>query len=78
MLNEVSENSKMSSQDLQVALATVDLEVHESTIRNKLHKFDLYGRCVRKKPLPSKKTSRQVSQRTPRKRPGLLEQCLTD
>ncbi|KAI3358130.1 hypothetical protein L3Q82_003131 [Scortum barcoo] len=41
--------------DLQQALATVDVKVHDSTIRKRLHKFDFHGRCARRKPLLSKK-----------------------
>lgn len=55
MLKEVSKNPKMSSRDLQQALATVDVKVHASTIRKRLHKFNLHGRCARRKPLLSKK-----------------------
>lgn len=58
MLKEVSKNPRMSSRDLQVALATVDVKVHESTIRKRLHKFDLHGRCARRKPLLSRKNIR--------------------
>lgn len=38
MLKEVSRNPEMSVKDLQQALATVDVEVHSSTIRKRLHK----------------------------------------
>ena len=55
MLKEVSKNPKMSSRDLQQALATVDVKVHASTIRKRLHKFNLHGRCARRKPLLSKR-----------------------
>uniref|UniRef100_A0A3Q3JS38 Transposase n=1 Tax=Monopterus albus TaxID=43700 RepID=A0A3Q3JS38_MONAL len=55
MLKEVSKNPKMSSRDLQQALATVDVEVHASTIRKRLHKFNLHGRRARRKPLLSKR-----------------------
>ncbi|KAI3376712.1 hypothetical protein L3Q82_017136 [Scortum barcoo] len=39
----------------QQALATVDVKVHDSTIRKRVHKFDFHGRCARRKPLLSKK-----------------------
>ena len=58
MLKEVSNNPKMSSRDLQVALATVDVKEHTSTIRKRLHKFDFHWRCARRKPLLSKKNIR--------------------
>lgn len=38
---------KMSSQDLQVTLAIVDVKVNASTIRTRLRKFDLHARCAR-------------------------------
>lgn len=55
MLKEVIKNPKMSSRELQQALATVDVKVHDSTIRKRLHKFDFHGRCARRKPLLSKR-----------------------
>ena len=51
MQKGVSKNPKISSQDLLVSLATVGVKVHASTIRKRLHKFDLHGRRARKKPL---------------------------
>ncbi|KAI3357975.1 hypothetical protein L3Q82_002998 [Scortum barcoo] len=44
MLKEVIKSPKISSRDLQQALATVDVKVHDSTIRKRLHKFDFHGR----------------------------------
>lgn len=58
MLKEVSNNPRMSSRDLQVSLATIDVKVHASTIRKRLNKFALHGRCARRKPLLSKKNIR--------------------
>ena len=58
MLKEVYKTPKMSSRDLQQALATVDVKVHASTIRKRLHKFNLHGRCVRRKPLLSKRNTK--------------------
>lgn len=43
MLKEVSKNPKMSSWNLQQALATTDVKVHASTVRKRLHKFNLHG-----------------------------------
>ena len=54
MPKELSKNPKISSQDQQVALATVEVKVHAAVIKKRLHKFDLHGRCARKKPLLSK------------------------
>ena len=54
MLKEVFKNPNISSQDLQVALATVDVKVHAFTIRTRLHKFN-HGSCTRRKHLLSKK-----------------------
>ncbi|KAI3352783.1 hypothetical protein L3Q82_019364, partial [Scortum barcoo] len=42
MLKEVIKSPKTSSRDLQQALATVDVKVHDSTIRQRLHKFDFH------------------------------------
>ncbi|KAI3373895.1 hypothetical protein L3Q82_022464, partial [Scortum barcoo] len=50
MLKEVIKSPKISSRDLQQALATVDVKVHDSTIRKRLHKFDFHGKCARRKP----------------------------
>lgn len=55
MQKEVIKNPKMSSRDLHQALATVDVNVHDSTIRKRLHKFDFHGRWARRKPLISQK-----------------------
>lgn len=55
MLKEVSKNPKMSSRYLQQALATVGVKVHASTIRKRLHKFDLHGRHGRRKSWLSEK-----------------------
>lgn len=55
LLKEVSKTPKMSSRDLQQALATVDVKVHASTIRKRLHKFHFHGKCARRKPLLSKR-----------------------
>ena len=55
MLTVVTKNPKMSSQHRQLALATVDVKVHASTIRKRLHKFNFRGRCARKKRFLSKK-----------------------
>ncbi|KAI3372490.1 hypothetical protein L3Q82_022689 [Scortum barcoo] len=44
MLKEVIKSPKISSWDLQQALATVDVKVHDSAIRKRLHKFDFHGR----------------------------------
>uniref|UniRef100_A0A9J8B3Q1 Transposase n=1 Tax=Cyprinus carpio carpio TaxID=630221 RepID=A0A9J8B3Q1_CYPCA len=55
MLKEVTQNPKISSQDLQQALATVDVKMHASTVRKRLQKYNFHGRCARRKPLLSKK-----------------------
>ena len=55
MLKEVIKCPKISSRDLQQALATVNVKVHDSTIRKRRHKFGFHGRCARSKPLLSKK-----------------------
>uniref|UniRef100_A0AAY4CR32 Transposase Tc1-like domain-containing protein n=1 Tax=Denticeps clupeoides TaxID=299321 RepID=A0AAY4CR32_9TELE len=41
----------MSSRELQQVLATVNVKVHDSTIRKRLHQFGFQGRCARRKPL---------------------------
>ena len=43
MLKEVSKNPKMSSRDLQQALATVDVKVHSSTIRKTAQVLSFMG-----------------------------------
>ncbi|KAI3367038.1 hypothetical protein L3Q82_009675 [Scortum barcoo] len=43
MLKEVIKSPKISSWDLQLALATVDVKVHDSTIRKRLHSLTLMG-----------------------------------
>lgn len=43
MLKEVSKNPKMSSQNLQQALAAVDVKVHPSTIKKRLHELTFMG-----------------------------------
>ncbi|XP_047009608.1 centrin-3 isoform X3 [Ictalurus punctatus] len=58
MQKEAFKNPTISSQALLVSLATVGVKVNASTIRKRLYKFDLHGRCVRKKPLLSKKNIR--------------------
>ncbi|KAI3354672.1 hypothetical protein L3Q82_019161 [Scortum barcoo] len=68
MLKEVIKSPKISSRDLQQALATVDVKVHDSTIRQRLHKFDF--------PLLSKKNIKarlKFARENIDKRPGLLE-----
>lgn len=47
MLKEASKNPKKSSRDLQQALGTVDVKVHASTTRKRLHNFNYHGRCAR-------------------------------
>ncbi|XP_072538356.1 taste receptor type 1 member 1-like isoform X2 [Salminus brasiliensis] len=50
-----------------------------STIKKRPHTCDVHGRCARRKVLLSQtKTSEHVFQRTPRPRPGHLEQCALD
>lgn len=49
MQKEVIKNLKMSSRDLEQALATVDVKVHDSTIRKRLHKFAFHGRWASEK-----------------------------
>lgn len=44
MHQDDSKNPRMSSRDLQAALGTVYVKVHESTIRKRLHKFNPHGR----------------------------------
>lgn len=55
MLEEVSKNSKISLQGVQVTLAMVGAKVHTSTIRRRLHQFNLHERCVEKIPFAVKK-----------------------
>lgn len=54
----------MLSQDIQKAIATVNVKVHASTLKKRLHKFDLHDRSFAMRP--------------PRQRPGYLEQCALD
>lgn len=49
---------RISSCDLQVALASINVKVHESTIRKKLHTLDLYRRKARRKSLLFRKNNR--------------------
>ena len=43
MLKEVFRKPKISSKDLQVAPATVNVKVHVSTISTRPHNFDIHG-----------------------------------
>uniref|UniRef100_A0A8C4SHN1 Transposase Tc1-like domain-containing protein n=1 Tax=Erpetoichthys calabaricus TaxID=27687 RepID=A0A8C4SHN1_ERPCA len=47
-----------TSKELQASLASIKVSVHDSTIRKRLGKNGLHGRCPRRKPLLSKKNIR--------------------
>lgn len=61
-----------------MALAIVNVKLHASMIRKRLHKFDVQRRYIRKKHLLSKQLYIKLCQRTPRERLELLEQCALD
>lgn len=55
IINEVKANPHMTSRELQTSLAASGVNVHASTIRQKLNRPDIYGRVARRMPLLSKK-----------------------
>lgn len=52
---EVTKDPKITSKQLQASLASVNVNVHDSTIRKTLGKNGIHGRVPRRKPLLSKK-----------------------
>ena len=54
MLKVVTKNPKMSSWDLQQALATVDVTVHASTMTKRLHKFNFSWEVCKGEPFTNK------------------------
>ena len=50
MVRMVKDNPQTTSKDLQDHLAADGVTVHRSTIQHTLHKEQLYGRVMRKKP----------------------------
>ncbi|MGH0163515.1 UNVERIFIED_CONTAM: hypothetical protein FKN15_045389 [Acipenser sinensis] len=55
IIQEVTKNPKTASRDLQAALASAKVSVHDSTIRKTLGKNGIHGRVARRKPLLTKK-----------------------
>ncbi|KAK3510401.1 hypothetical protein QTP70_005894 [Hemibagrus guttatus] len=55
LIQEVTKDPTTSSKELQASLASVNVSVHDSTIRKRLGKNGLHGRVPRRKPLLSKK-----------------------
>ncbi|KAK3532293.1 hypothetical protein QTP86_016075, partial [Hemibagrus guttatus] len=55
LIQEVTKDPTTTSKDLQASLASVNVSVHDSTIRKRLGKNGLHGRVPRRKPLLSKK-----------------------
>ncbi|CAI5768315.1 TCB1 transposase [Podarcis lilfordi] len=51
MLREIAKNPRVTSRALQASVSTLNVKVHDSTIRKRLN---MLGRVVRRKPLPSK------------------------
>lgn len=57
---DLKQRSKMSLQNLQLAVITCDVKVCFHTIRNRLLKFNNYGRCMRRKhPLRKRQVARE-------------------
>ncbi|KAK3556981.1 hypothetical protein QTP70_022323 [Hemibagrus guttatus] len=55
LIQEVTKDPTTTSKELQASLASVNVSVHDSTIRKRLGKNGLHGRVPRRKPLLNKK-----------------------
>uniref|UniRef100_A0A8C4X9Y5 Transposase n=1 Tax=Erpetoichthys calabaricus TaxID=27687 RepID=A0A8C4X9Y5_ERPCA len=54
LIREDTKDPRTTSKELQASLASIKVSVHDSTIRKRLGKNGLHGRCPRRKPLLSK------------------------
>ncbi|KAK3567829.1 hypothetical protein QTP86_027227, partial [Hemibagrus guttatus] len=59
LIQEVTKDPTTTFKELQASLASVKVSVHDSTIRKRLGKNGLHGRVPRRKPLLSKKNSKE-------------------
>ena len=55
MLREIDQNPRVTFQTLQISVNMLNIKVHDSTIRERLNKYTLFGRVGRKKSLLYKK-----------------------
>uniref|UniRef100_A0A8C6Q7I4 Transposase n=1 Tax=Nothobranchius furzeri TaxID=105023 RepID=A0A8C6Q7I4_NOTFU len=58
LIQEVTEDPRTTSKELQASLASIKVSVHDSTIRKRLGKNGLHGKFPRRQPLLSKKNIR--------------------
>ncbi|KAI3375421.1 hypothetical protein L3Q82_021905 [Scortum barcoo] len=58
LIQEVTKDPQKTSKELQASLASVKVSVHDSTIRKVLAKGGIHGRVPRRKPLLSKKNTK--------------------
>jgi len=49
MLREIANKSHVAAQTLQALVNKVNVKVHDSTMRKRLNKYDLFGRAARRK-----------------------------
>ncbi len=55
LIQEVIKEHRTTSKELQASLASIKVNVHDSTIRKRLYKNGIHGRVPRQKPLQTKK-----------------------
>ena len=58
LIQEVIEEPRTTSKELQASLASIKVSVHDSTIRKRLGKNGIHGRVPRQKPLLTKKNTK--------------------
>ncbi|KAK3557487.1 hypothetical protein QTP70_027911 [Hemibagrus guttatus] len=63
LVQEVTKDPTTTSKELQASPASVEVSVHDSSIRKRLGKNGLHGRVPRRKPLLSKKNIKALSKK---------------